>query len=224
MTEQTTVCRVIFDAALSGQENMDVDAALLDEAVRGQPAVRTYQWSEPTISVGHFQAVSGQTVPEEFAELPVVKRLSGGGAILHHHELTYSLAIPRTHPAAANPVSLYEIAHQAIIENLTSIGVMSQMRGDAAFEDKSFLCFSRGDARDIVIGQHKIVGSAQRRRQGAILQHGSLLLEQSEFATEFPGIRELSGVQINATAFSQALVQSLLESLNLNSADAIQFD
>ena len=63
------------------------------------------------------------------------------------------------------------------------------------FEAEPFLCFSRGDARDIVLGQHKVLGSAQRRRRGAVLQHGSLLLALSEFAPEFPGLRELTSFE-----------------------------
>ena len=69
-----------------------------------------------------------------------------------------------------------------MIDLLDLWGIEARLRGEALrFEAEPFLCFSRGDARDIVLGSHKIMGSAQRRRRGAVLQHGALLLARSEW-------------------------------------------
>ncbi|WP_437201556.1 lipoate--protein ligase family protein [Planctomicrobium sp. SH664] len=175
---------------------MAVDESLLQAATGGIASLRFYQWASPTVSLGHFQANHAESTPARFRHLEVVRRLSGGGAILHDRELTYSCAIPATHSIARVPGTLYDEVHAAILETLAEFGVRARLRGAEAFADQSFLCFSRGDARDIVIGSQKIVGSAQRRRAGAILQHGSILLEQSPEAPEFPGIREITGIQI----------------------------
>lgn len=202
-----------IDSPLSGQWNMDKDAELLERAVAGGAALRFYGWNEPTVSVGYFQAGETISVPPRFAGLPMVRRLSGGGAILHHHELTYSCVIPKTHPLAISPGRLYDLVHEAIIRVLSQRGIDARMRGNEAFEDQSFLCFARGDARDIVIGRHKIVGSAQRRRQGAVLQHGSLLLQASEWTPEFPGIAELTGIRLDPTSLIPDLSREILEAL-----------
>ncbi|WP_437185611.1 lipoate--protein ligase family protein [Planctomicrobium sp. SH668] len=190
------VLRVIVHPPTSGAMNMAIDNTLLNSAIEGSATLRFYQWDSATVSLGHFQTAQGQVIPDRFDGLPVVRRLSGGGAILHHHELTYSCVLPKSHTILQNPGDLYDLIHDVIISVLRKFGVESRKRGDDAFADESFLCFSRGDARDIVIGRQKIVGSAQRRRQGAVLQHGSVLLKQSTFAEEFPGIEELAGVAI----------------------------
>lgn len=187
-------CDVYLEPApQSGAWNMAVDAALLARYLSGsRAAFRLYEWSEPTLSVGHFQQ-DREEIPAELADLPCVRRLSGGGAILHDRELTYSCVVPARHPLAHQPLRLYDAMHARIIAILTEFGVSARLRGaEQARPGGPFLCFARGDERDIVFGEHKIVGSAQRRRKGGVLQHGSLLLERSPFAPEFPGLNDLA--------------------------------
>lgn len=187
-----------IDPAATGAANMAADEALLTAAVEyGKCAIRWYQWSEPTISLGYFQTESRELLPVNLRELPVVKRVTGGGAILHHHELTYACAIPAAHPLAMNPSDLYVKVHEQIAAVLATFEITVQLRGDSCYEKNTeFLCFARGDEFDLVCREHKIAGSAQRRRKGAILQHGSLLLRRSEFAPQFPGLFDLVGREI----------------------------
>ncbi len=192
---QHLLCRLVIDPEPgSGSWNMAVDEVLLEAALRQQHCtVRLYRWREATVSLGYFQEAAAARAAPELAALPMVRRLSGGGAILHHHELTYSCALPATHVLARRPQQVVERVHERIIAVLNRCGVAAQMRGDAACRtDESLLCFSRTDPRDIVFRGHKILGSAQRRRRGAILQHGSLLLKQSEHAPSYPGVRDLT--------------------------------
>jgi len=208
----------------SGAWNMALDEALLESAVhRGRCTVRVYRWSEPTVSLGYFQRSDEIEPGSAWAALPRVRRLSGGGAILHHLEWTYSCAVPPGHRAIRTPGSLYETAHRRIVDVLNEFAVEAALRGesagttafqgrreDAALDGRPwkavlrdagrpsdgpqpFLCFARGDSRDVVLHGHKIVGSAQRRRKGAVLQHGSILLQASPFAPELPGIVDLAG-------------------------------
>ncbi len=187
------------------------DEWLLQRAIEAdETSLRFYRWDEPTLSLGYFQEKTGKEIPKRFENLPKVRRLSGGGAILHDQEITYSFAIPAAHPLASTPVKLYGIVHQAIIDTLSFQGVSARMRGEEQKEiNNRFLCFLRGDCHDIIIGDHKILGSAQRRRKGAILQHGSLILKQSSRAPEVPGIAELANVVINEDAFCRNLVNHL---------------
>lgn len=190
-----SVCNVLVETQPhAGTWNMAVDEALLEAALeRGESFVRWYRWSVATISLGYFQSSEAAAIASpEFAGLPVVRRLTGGGAILHHHEFTYSCVVPTAHPLAQSPHELYDGVHARIIDVLSRHGIVAHMRGTALRrEEEPFLCFGRGDARDAVVGANKVLGSAQRRRRGAVLQHGSLVLHRSPFATQFPGLLDL---------------------------------
>jgi lipoate-protein ligase A len=201
-------CRIVIDMVpSSGSWNMAVDATLLDSAVHNDACtLRFYQWQEPTLSLGYFQSVND--VPSELplSQLPLVRRLSGGGAIVHHHELTYSCAIPASHPLAREPFSIYLQVHAAIIGVLGELGLSAEFRGAIHSERSAeFQCFSRGDSFDVVIGTDKVLGSAQRRRKGAVLQHGSLILARSAFSPQFIGLSELAGREISAAELLSVL-------------------
>lgn len=185
---------VILDKPQSGAWNMAVDEALLEESLRtGAIFLRLYRWSEPTVSLGHFQKQAELKRDPRLANLPSVRRLSGGGAILHHHEQTYSCCVPPSHRLALQPYQLYEEIHAVVVSWLTECDIQVTARGDNSDQnDEPFLCFLRAAAPDLIVSGHKILGSAQRRRRGAVLQHGSLLLEASEHAPELLGLRELA--------------------------------
>jgi lipoate-protein ligase A len=189
-------CRVIVDPLPgSGAWNMAVDEALLESAVAGRAcATRWYRWNQATLSIGYFQRPEEALRDQRFAGLPLVRRLTGGGAIVHHHELTYSCTLPARHPLTRNVRYLYTTVHETIIAVLAGFGFDATLRGIAEADRRGeFLCFSRSDDFDVVMNGCKVLGSAQRRRKGAVLQHGSLLLRRSELAGEFPGVFDCSG-------------------------------
>jgi lipoyl(octanoyl) transferase len=208
-------CRLLIESEpQSGIWNMAFDEALLEAAsLRGESILRLYRWSEPTLSLGYFQKSVPRELPQVLQSLPRVRRLSGGGAILHHLEWTYSCAIPRAHPLAQNTERLYEVVHGALIHSLSSLEVDASLRGDST-KEQPFLCFLRGDARDVVVSHQKVAGSAQRRRRGAVLQHGSVLLQRSPFATAVPGLVDVAphlaySPWLGAHEFVSALSESL---------------
>ncbi len=191
MSEDAKACRVIVDAQpAAGLWNMAVDEALLESAVEGGPAtVRWYRWDQATVSIGYFQSYDEARGEPRFRALPIVRRLSGGGAIVHHHELTYSCALPPRHALARDARQLYTLVHERVIDVLAAWGFQAARRGTAdRARGKEFLCFGRADDFDVVMNGQKVLGSAQRRRKGAVLQHGSLVLRRSEWAPEFPGV------------------------------------
>ncbi len=112
-------CHLIVDSPADGVWNMAVDEALLDAAtVEGIPTLRFYSWCEPTLSLGYFQAHADRKLHTASLACPLVRRASGGGAILHDGELTYSIVLPQSHPAAARPDRLYQAFHQTLIGTL----------------------------------------------------------------------------------------------------------
>jgi lipoate-protein ligase A len=202
-----TPCRLIIDPPQEGAWNMAVDEALLNDAAdRGVASLRFYMWSAPTLSLGYFQRVAERETHPASRGAAMVRRLSGGGALVHDREITYSLALPASHPLARRPAELYPLVHRALVDALAAAGVAARRFGDAAGEsppaaagapaEEPFLCFARRTAEDLVLsppdggGGPKIAGSAQRRRRGAVLQHGSLLVGASPAAPELPGLLE----------------------------------
>jgi len=179
----TNPIRVLNDAPLDGPINMARDEALMTRIGRGlSPAtLRLYQWDPPTISLGYFQPYSGyEALPRPAGELAIVRRLTGGGAILHDLELTYSLSLPVNHPLLGDGAGhLYEHAHDAVIACLKELDIVSEYCGttdDSGPAKGPFFCFERRHRYDIVLESGKITGSAQRRTRDAILQHGSIIL------------------------------------------------
>ncbi|MEZ6055072.1 MAG: biotin/lipoate A/B protein ligase family protein [Planctomycetaceae bacterium] len=218
-TQVREQCRVIVARKpLQGAWNMAVDEVLLESvAAGGTSTMRLYRWDEATVSLGYFQ----RSTPEverggRFFGLPVVRRLSGGGAILHQHELTYSCCLPATHHLVGEPARLYDEIHRSIQMALREQGVEIQPRGEHEGSDKPFLCFARGDRRDLVLDGFKVVGSAQRRRGGAVLQHGSVLLRRTPFAPEFPGLLDLIPKEIDIPRLEEAIISRCMEVLKLS--------
>jgi len=191
-----TSCRLFIDPPAAGAWNMAVDQTLLESAaVRGDCAWRIYRWQEPTLSLGYFQPYGDRQRHTASLGCPVVRRISGGGAILHDREITYSLVVPAGHRWAAGRDTLYRTVHAALVELLREIGIdasLCQPTSPMARSDPPFLCFQRRAAGDVLVGNAKIAGSAQRRMHRAMLQHGSVLLERSSAAPELPALADFA--------------------------------
>jgi lipoyl(octanoyl) transferase len=150
----------------------------------------------------------------------LVRRLTGGGAIWHHHEVTYALIVPAGHPRARPNTALYRVVHAAIRDTLASVGIEVNRRGDVALleapgRSRPLLCFTDRDSEDLVCQGFKVVGSAQRRRDGAILQHGSILLARSPRVPELPGLGDLADVVRSREYWSTRLVEHIPLALDL---------
>jgi lipoate-protein ligase A len=187
--------RLILHPPGEGAWNMSVDESLGESAGRDPTFVlRFYAWTEPTLSLGYFQAAEDRNQHFASRNCPLVRRASGGGAIVHDREITYSLVVPIT-DTARPPAPLYRLVHEGLIRALAAQGIAgAAMAGNAPpGDEKPFLCFARRSGCDVVLRGAKIAGSAQRKHRGAILQHGSVLLSRSAAAPELPGIRDVAG-------------------------------
>ncbi len=157
--------------------NLGLDEALLES--QGAPVtVRFYSWKPGALSLGYFQ---------KFAEVPaaqdaraVVRRFTGGGAIHHQRELTFSIAAELEHPLYRGSIpESYVRVHAAVARALATLGVTAELRGERALASEregTGMCFHKSSPLDLVWGERKGVGSAQRRTRGRVLHHGSIKL------------------------------------------------
>jgi lipoate-protein ligase A len=190
---------------------MALDALLLRSAPA--PVIRLYGWEQPTLSLGAFQ---GRRSELQLPDSPrkVVRRMTGGGAIVHDRELTYSIVISESHPhlLKVGREASYRLLHQPIIRALSDVGVEAQVgsAGDSSTA-APFLCFDRTTAMDLRVGNRKLVGSAQRRTEGRILQHGSILLYPSEHQKSAASVQEILGQKVSAIELSSRVLLHFAE-------------
>lgn len=170
--------RLIFSNADSGARNMAIDEALLLEVV-DRPVLRFYGWQPHCLSLGYGQRsaiVDRERLRARGCDL--VRRASGGGAILHTQELTWCLVLPPQHPLATLPHDAgYRRIAAVLMDALSSLGipVSLQQRGDAVRPDNQ-ACFATPARHELLVDGRKLLGSARVRRRHGLLQHGSLPL------------------------------------------------
>jgi lipoate-protein ligase A len=191
---------VVVDPPLSGIINMEKDDALLANATPDSPiVVRLYRWSEPTLSLGHFQEIEGRSEVAGLENASWVRRRTGGGAILHDFELTYSVVIPDVGDKVlkGHSESLYRSVHLTLADELRRLGWDANLSEECTCStspnrnSEPFLCFSRRSPVDLLVGPYKIMGSAQRRTSKGLLQHGSLLLRHSPLTPGLAGLLDI---------------------------------
>jgi lipoate-protein ligase A len=161
-------------------------------ADRGDMCVRLYGWTPTTVSLGGFQRSAEARAEPAIAGSPLVRRPSGGGAIVHGTDLTYAAAVPKALPWGGSPQLLYDALHEAMRAALLGCGIEVALwrpgpPPTTPPHGAAFFCFDRRASGDLVwLGAeagggrpHKVMGSAQRRLARTVLQHGSLLLRRN---------------------------------------------
>jgi lipoate-protein ligase A len=202
-------CRLLPSETADGPYHMAADETLLESAMLGSASLRFYSWSQPTLSLGYFQPHTIREKNPRLAQLPFVRRPTGGDAIVHHFELTYALTLPVVADWQAGESWLSRM-HRMVVAALAALGVGASLHeGSASAPPGGLLCFNEPTHGDVMLAGSKVVGSAQRRRKGALLQHGSILLGTSPFAPQLPGIRESSGHDLSAASVAQAVLAEL---------------
>jgi lipoate-protein ligase A len=149
-----------------GYYNMGLDEALLESVSEGAspPCLRLYGWEPPAVSVGYFQSLREEVDLDACKSrgIDAVRRISGGGAVFHNQELTYSLVLPESHPLTVKDINTsYEQFCAGIIAGLSLLGLETRFV----------------PINDIQAGNRKLSGNAQTRRMGCVLQHGTILLD-----------------------------------------------
>jgi lipoate-protein ligase A len=188
---------------------MALDQRLL--ADKGAASLRFFTWDPPGISLGWFQRDPAEIAKLRSFGLPLVRRQTGGGAIVHWHELTFSLSVPVTHPLAILPRGeSYTRVHQAFIEVLREHGVVAAGRGQNSSVGKSpLLCFDRATDIDVVADDKKLMGSAQRRTRERMLHHGSLILRTNPLQPNTAAVEDLSAVHLEPQEWATRCARKL---------------
>jgi lipoate-protein ligase A len=196
--------RLLPYSVADGPHNMAADEALLEAAAAGVASLRFYGWSEPTVSLGYFQPHAVRLSDARLAGLPWVRRPTGGATLVHHHELTYALVLPAGPPWQTRGETWLLGMHRIVAAALAALGAFAEGvaqetgRGDV-------LCFLHHTPGDLRVGAAKVVGSAQRRHRGALLQHGAALLAASPFTPNLPGVAELTGRRLEPSEVASAV-------------------
>lgn len=197
--------RFIYTGENNPYFNMAIDEVLLNSVQEGLPPVlRLYEWNPATVSIGYFQAVK-KTVDMDKCDkagVKLVRRITGGRAVLHNKELTYSFCGSSRDftELGINISKTYQRISQALLFSLKVLGIEAQWvkpKNEKSSSPNSFYnlpCFSSFSRYEISFQGKKLIGSAQRRFGDFFLQHGSILIknERPEFTDFLPAGNSLS--------------------------------
>jgi lipoate-protein ligase A len=206
---ESVACRLLPFITASGAWQMAADEVMLEAAATsGVASFRVYAWTTATLTLGYFQPGASRLTDPLLAQLPYVRRSTGGAALVHDREVTYSLALPAGTPWQTHRVSWVCRMHTILRDVFAGFGVTTRLVEEER-KRHDVLCFLHETPGDLLLGEAKIVGSAQRKMRGALLQHGGILLAQSRHTPALPGVAELTGVTIAMPAFLEALHDQL---------------
>lgn len=154
--------------------NMAIDESLLTSKL---PVLRFYQWKPAALSIGYFQSVKDFNFDNlRKHNIDLVRRLTGGSAVLHDKELTYSFIIDEANMPKSIVESYKEISN-GLLEGLSNLGLKAVMNKYVEKGRKSAVCFNDPSWYEIIVNGKKIIGSAQKRVNGKLLQHGAVLVD-----------------------------------------------
>lgn len=212
--------RLIYDTPAAGAWNMAVDEAIMESVGAGQspPTLRLYAWQPACLSLGYGQRVADVDFARtDYYGWDVVRRPTGGRAILHTDELTYSLSLAADDDLAAGTiVESYQRISAALLSGLVDLGAAPQAGKRVERVESGPVCFETPSHYEITVLGRKLIGSAQLRRRNAVLQHGSLPLwgdiaricEGLSFADDLERETIMNQVRQRAITLEEALAYS----------------
>ena len=183
-TEYLMTWRVLDYSQYTAYENMAIDEAIFRETINSKkkPTIRFYGWHPAAVSIGYFQDPKKELNLEQCGNMgiDIVRRLTGGKAVFHNDEITYSVvagAGDKSFPA--DILGTYKVVSYCLVHGLSYLGIKANLaKGCRGMEDADLksCCFSVPSRNELLVGGRKICGSAQIRTKDGFLQHGSLLL------------------------------------------------
>jgi lipoate-protein ligase A len=175
----------VHDAAM----NMAIDESILTHHLQGKvpPTLRVFRWSQPSISLGRFQSIEREIVSEQCLErgVALVRRPTGGRAVYHRDEFTYSIVMSKSFGVPSGIIAAYAFLAQGLLAALTYLGVQAELSDGRVSKNPSAACFASSTQADLTSGGFKLIGSAQVWKDDTLLQQGSLPLDDraAEFFT-----------------------------------------
>jgi lipoyl(octanoyl) transferase len=231
-----TKWRLLDTGAMPASLNMALDEALLQLHVPGesQPTLRFYSWSPPAVSLGYFQKhhAIDLTACRELG-LDVVRRATGGRAVLHQNDLTYSVVADSRQGIPSSLDAAYHLLCEGLLAGFRMLGFEAEHGREEAALPQSDICFLHAAVADIVYQGRKFVGSAQTWQGTSLLQHGSIILEPQEqtwaaivktdsreslraqLKSGITSLREILGRGINLVELKRAIMVGLADKLQL---------
>lgn len=185
MTTQTASYRFINTGIQNAALNMAIDEAILIHHIKDEvpPTLRAFAWEQPAITLGRFQSIEREIAVEECNQqgIALVRRPTGGRAVYHRDEFTYSIVIGKRHGVPSGVVAAYAYLSQGLLAALQQLGVSAEISDERVKQHPSAACFASSTQADLTSGGFKLVGSAQVWRDESLLQQGSLPLDDRAF-------------------------------------------
>jgi len=217
------IWRLINYSRYNAYENMAIDEAIFRETIKNkkQPTIRFYGWQSAAVSIGYFQDPQKELNLEQcrYLGIDVVRRLTGGKAVLHNNEITYCVvagAGEKSFPA--DILGTYKAVSDCLIQGLSYLGIQANIASDCLRMkdvDLKSCCFSVASRNELLVAGRKICGSAQMRTSGGFLQHGSLLLT-------FDPEKALSVILTSSTSEQRAKLRKTVAAINEVVANPIE--
>ncbi|MRR17080.1 MAG: lipoate--protein ligase family protein [Deltaproteobacteria bacterium] len=174
----------------SASENMAIDEAIFQETVKHKrpPTLRFFGWQPSAVSIGYFQEVENEINFDRcrLTGVDIVRRMTGGKAVYHHSEVTYSLSAANSQKLFPNDIGgTYEVISRCLARGLSFLGIGAKLAAADVHEKRepTSRCFSVPSGNELLVEGRKICGSAQMRTHGGFLQHGSLLMKFDDAET-----------------------------------------
>jgi len=215
MTANSASWRLIIDGDLPGAQNMARDVAILESVSEGDSpqTLRLYGWNPPCLTLGRHQGIEAADLEFCSAEgIDVVRRPTGGRALLHHHELTYAVVAPLgAGPLPTGLQDAYRSICAALVHAMQNLGVDAELIGGEVNLQlpgprSTVPCFEAPAGGEVVVRGRKLIGSAMRAHSGSILQHGAIVLDwDGRLQAGSMGLSDDSTLRANVTTVAAEL-------------------
>jgi lipoate-protein ligase A len=205
---------IINETPLDGSWNMAMDEFLFQSlADEPQTFLRFYSWKNPTVSLGYSQRVL-EVADVEFCQknrIDIVRRITGGKLVLHHKEITYSLASSDTEIFTSNLNDSYRLISEALMEGLKKMDLAPTLASPAPQEyvRGNLPCFSYPSRNEVEVFGKKIIGSAQKRVGTKFIQHGSIPLEEDDDLLTSISFLKGANEEVRMISLTEALGRSI---------------
>lgn len=235
---QSHTWRLLNSKSADGARNMSVDEAILASFAQNSsmPVLRLYGWDPPALSIGRFQKSRDEIDLESCHKdgVPLIRRITGGGALYHADELTYSMVCsPEQIPAALSVKDSFRILTGFLINFYCRLGLNASYAVDTVSEserlgERTSFCFAGKETYDILVNGSKIGGNAQRRMKNIIFQHGSIpIVNRTSIGLRYmkdqtPRLAEGAtslmecGIQVDADCLKRAMIDSFARQMGVS--------